>query len=642
MFKVDEKIAIITTSEQLAESAVKAVKKLGLNIKVEAIEARSLEGAVNTLVEKAKEYQKNGIGIIITRPEGDKILKKAANVNSVGIDLTGYDILRCLIKYRDYNKPIAVLECEEITENVKTVGDILGLDIHPYKTNCKDIHSRIDEAVKDGIELLIVGSGGFHEFEKNYVRNKGLTFEQIEPSEITIIKAIRSACKLYKATLKERERAEMFEAVLNFSKQGIVSVDRDGNISTFNPIAERFFRLNEQAVIGKPIKDIIPDTQLARTLLTGEIETGEIVDIDNYKLVVDRIPIHINGETVGAVGTYQEIKQVQEREQKVRRNLVNTGLAAKYTFNSIIGCSEILRQTVELARTYSETSSTVLITGETGTGKEVFAQAIHSSSNRRNAPFVAVNCSALPGNLLESELFGYEDGAFTGAKKGGKQGIFELAHNGTIFLDEIGEIDKTVQTRLLRVIQEREIMPIGSNRIIPIDVRIIAATNRDLYEEVELGNFRSDLYFRLNVLNLQLPALRERKDDIQELTESLINRLNKRLKCRVTGVDRDVLNFLKEYDWPGNIREFQNMLEKMVVLTRSGVVKYDNVAVILKQLKRRIQTVDQVDIYNFSLEEIERRVIKRVLEDERYNKSRTAKRLGIDRSTLFRKLERYA
>lgn len=631
--KMYDKIVILAPYKKLADISREVVRKIGLSIEV---------AEVNWIdaIETARKYKRLKKEIIISRGGIAKRIKLETGLSVIDINITGYDVLRSLYKYREYNKPIAVVENELFTKGAKILGDILGLDIRSYKVDkIENFPDKINQAINDGIELLIGGSWGVD--DKEYIKSKGVQYELIESEEFSVFEAIQKACKLYEMTLEEREKKEMLKTVLDFSVEGIVSVDKNGKITTFNPSAEKIFRLNESDILGEKIGDVILGTKIPRVLETGEIEIGKIQNVGDFKIVTNRVPILINNEIMGAVATFQKVSDVQEIEQKVRYKLARRGLTAKYTFHRISGKSEKIKGIIGMAKIYSNMSSTVLISGETGTGKEVFAQAIHNESDRKNNAFVAVNCSALPGNLLESELFGYAEGAFTGARKGGKYGLFELAHNGTIFLDEIGEMEKTMQSRLLRVIQEREIMRIGDDKIIPIDVRIIAATNRDLYSEVEKGNFRADLYYRLNVLNIHIPPLRERKEDIECLVLELLQKLNKRLKCIVTDLDSRILKLLEEYHWPGNIRELQNVLEKIVVISKSGVAKFDDVEFVLNQLQRKNDYSNEDGVYNLTIEEIEKKVILRVLEEEKYNKSKTAQRLGINRSTLNRKLNKY-
>ena len=509
----------------------------------------------------------------------------------------------------------------------------MPLNVEP---NIEKISYMVKEVLNAGIDTMIGMSIG--DDTVKYFKNKGILYTVIKSEEISIIEAIQNACRLYEMILKEREKKERLQAVLNFSSEGIISVDENGNIMTLNPKGEKILILNECDVIGKYMDEIVPDIDISKNLKTGEIILGKITSVGEVQIITDIIPIIVDNEIVGAVATFRKTKEVQKIEQKIRYKLAQRGLTAKYTFKSIVGNSNEILTIVELAKIYSKILSTVLITGETGSGKEVFAQAIHNESDRKNRAFVAINCSALPLNLLESELFGYSDGAFTGARKGGKQGLFELAHKGTIFLDEIGEMDRVLQSRLLRVIQEREIMRIGDDRVIPIDVRIIAATNIDLYESVQKGNFRLDLYFRLNVLNLHIPPLRERKKDIVELVEELIYKLNKKLNCKVISLDHNIMKWLMKYDWPGNIRELQNIMEKIIVISKSGIAKFKIVSCILNELPQNLKYLEEDDLYNYTLKEIEKKVIIKVLKEEGYNKTKSAQRLGINRNTLNRKL----
>lgn len=312
---------------------------------------------------------------------------------------------------------------------------------------------------------------------------------------------------------------------------------------------------------------------------------------------------------------------------------------AIYTFDKIIGKSESFASIIEYAKKVSDSTSTILITGESGTGKEVFSQAIHNGSGRRDRVFVAVNCGAIPPNLIESELFGYEEGAFTGAKKGGNVGKFELAHGGTIFLDEIGEMSLETQVRLLRVIEERIVSRVGGAKQIPVDVRIIAATNKNLKEEVENGNFRRDLFYRLNVLPICLPPLRERKDDIPLLIDYYMNRISKKLNKKKFRINKVIMSKFLEYEWPGNVRELQNVIELMI---NTETIPDD----ILKTYKA--PAMDEKDIIenvgkfeNMKLEDVEKSHIIKVLKSFSGNISLAAKVMGIGRNTLYRKIDKY-
>ena len=312
------------------------------------------------------------------------------------------------------------------------------------------------------------------------------------------------------------------------------------------------------------------------------------------------------------------------------------------TLENIIGNSSIINSVKKEALIASKSTSTVLITGESGTGKELFARAIHNHSNRCENPFVAVNCAAIPDNLLESELFGYEEGAFTGAKKGGKLGKFEIANKGTIFLDEIGDMSLHLQAKLLRVLQEKELNKIGAKSNKFIDVRIIAATNKDLEKMVLKGTFREDLYYRLNVIPISLPNLRQRKDDIPDLIDFMIKEYSRKLEKHVTGIDKNVLDVMLEYKWPGNIRELQNIIEYGVNMSIGEIITLDVIPNKLKNVELEEVLVQNDKIR--TLEELEKAEIIKALhkyKDYKKDKELVAKSLGISRATLYRKLEKY-
>ncbi|HGM3506130.1 TPA: sigma-54 interaction domain-containing protein [Clostridioides difficile] len=309
----------------------------------------------------------------------------------------------------------------------------------------------------------------------------------------------------------------------------------------------------------------------------------------------------------------------------------------------MLGSSDSLMHSVNMAKKFAKSDSTIIITGESGTGKEIFAQSIHNYSNRFNGPFVAINCAAIPENILESELFGYVKGAFTGARNEGKAGVFELAHNGTIFLDEIGEISKDVQVKLLRVLQEREVTRIGDTKVVPINVRVITATNKNLVEQIDNNNFREDLFYRLCVLKLDLPPLRERKEDIEQLTYSIISHYNKPVS-----ISDSALKILSRYDFPGNIRQLKNIVERLVVMCDDNFIDEHLVSDILisePHFRKDISSAPTIDyspnLVDNKIADYEKKLILETLEKNNGVKSATASQLGISTTTLWRKLKKY-
>jgi PAS domain S-box-containing protein len=421
------------------------------------------------------------------------------------------------------------------------------------------------------------------------------------------------------------------QAILDASHDGIIAIDRHFNITLVNKNATEILGL-PNGIVGEKITKYIPQSDMLRILATGKKEIGDIATVLNRQIVINRLPIVVDGAIVGAVSTFKEITDIQKMEMRIRKQSIESGLEAKYRLDDIVGDSPAIREAREMAETFARTDATVLILGESGTGKELFAQGIHLSSSRATGPFVAVNCAALPGNLLESELFGYDEGAFTGARKGGKPGLFELAHGGTLFLDEIGEMSLPIQALLLRVLQEKKVRRIGGERVIPVDVRIVAATNRELEQLIADKLFRPDLYYRINVLTLELPPLRERLQDIPALTEAIIREIEERGDKRVN-VEDIVYQRFRQYDWPGNVRELRNVVERMVLLCRSDRLGEADVKFFSKKLERNGRLGGRQDT--------ERTMIEYALRQTQGNRGEAAKLLGMDRTTLWRKIKKH-
>ena len=365
----------------------------------------------------------------------------------------------------------------------------------------------------------------------------------------------------------------------------------------------------------------------------GERRTGLIEKFGpQSEIVINFHPIVIQNATVGLVATLQELRQLQDIEQITRRELVRRGRIAKHSFAEIQTQVPLMRRVVDDAIRFAGYDSPLLILGETGVGKEYFAHAVHQASRRKNGPFLAVNCASIPESILESELFGHSEGAFTGSRRGGKMGLFEQAHGGTIFLDEIGEMLEQCQVRLLRVLQEYEVYRLGDNRTIPIDIRVIAATNRDLWSLVKNRKFREDLFYRLEALTIEVPPLRERKADIDMFVRHSINHFNRLYSGAVTDIAAEAMRLLQEYDWPGNIRELQNIVGRLVALAADSCITADEVR---RCLKHRINEPTP----ECGLRAAETAVIRQTLQETGGNKQLAANLLGISRATLWRKLK---
>lgn len=451
----------------------------------------------------------------------------------------------------------------------------------------------------------------------------------------------------------------LFEGLIENPHTAYVIVDRKGYITVINKTLLDVLKIQRPDAVGKYILDVIPNSKLPEILTTGRTDKADIWSIrPGQDIIVDRLPIVKDGQIIGAIAhsvimDMAEIKNLIQRLQETEKELniykeeVRSIYRARWTFDNLIGYSAEFFNIKTMARQFSQTSSTLLITGESGTGKELFAQAVHNASSRSNGPFIRINCAALPENLLESELFGYEEGAFTGAKKGGKPGKFELAKGGTIFLDEIGDMPMNMQTKLLSVLQERVVERVGGTTPIDINVRVIAATNRDLQDMIAKHEFREDLYYRLNVVQLKLPPLRKRMDDLAYLAEDLIKRLNFNLGTSIDKISDEAIQLLRSYAWPGNVRELENLLERAINLAhmnfRNCIEPTDFPSICDSEPATSSVEIKMDESKSLAerVEEIEKQLILETLQKTGDNKTQTAKILGMHSSALYRKLNKY-
>lgn len=447
---------------------------------------------------------------------------------------------------------------------------------------------------------------------------------------------------------------EWFNKIFDPIPVSMILVDKDARVLMINNEFCKFLGVNKEVAIGSHVTEINLNSRFPLVMKTKRAEIAWKHTFTNgHTAIVHRIPILNNdGEVLYGFGMVLFDDMEEFHNIIVKNKLLQTEIShykqvlkqiqgAQFSWDNIIGRSSKMAQAKEFGKKASKTGSTVLITGESGTGKELFAHAIHNESRRSHHPFVKVNCGAIPHDLLESELFGYEEGAFTGAKKGGKIGKFQLAHEGSIFLDEIGDMPMKMQVKLLRVLQEKEIERVGGTNPIRIDVRIIAATNKNLGQLVEKGEFREDLYYRLNVMTLEVPPLRDRLEDIEALTTSLIEKLSNKLGLYVNYISREALAILKGYSWPGNVRELENVLERAMNLVEDEEIQALHLPHYLHRREATVIKSGPVQRLSDIVEEVEREAILKSLKQNKGNKLKTAEQLGISRSSLYDKMDRY-
>ena len=443
---------------------------------------------------------------------------------------------------------------------------------------------------------------------------------------------------------------EILNVILNNAYEWLVIIDDKGYIMMMSKGYKEF--IGDMVPEGKHVTEVIENTKLHDIVKTGKTQIGEIQIIKGQQVIASRLPIIKDNKIIGAIGKvifkditdfYDMSKKIitMEKEIKYYKDQLKKQKSAKYSFSNIIGESKSLMEVKNICQRAAMSDSNVLIMGESGTGKELFAHAIHNASDRASGPFVKINCAAIPSELLESELFGYEGGAFTGAKKEGKVGKFELANGGSIFLDEIGDMPLQMQVKLLRVLQEREIERIGSTKTRPINVRIISATNKNLEEEVKPANFREDLYYRLNVMSVNIEPLRKRKDDIRPLAKALVKKLSSQMGVHVDSISEKAMAALEAYDWPGNIRELENVIERSINLLDSDrIIKVSTLPVHITQ-SHKTHVYIAGSTLKEQLYDVEKSIILECLNENQGNKQKTANDLDMSRTSLYQKLKSY-
>ena len=628
-------ICVMAPTLQLAEKAEMLIKQENYQ-NIDVVVAAS--GRQET-VKCAQTLAAAGAEIIITRKGTRLIVEEVTNLKVVSLNNSLSDYL-WMLKERGLHTPglIAFFSYDPMSSDILQMCEMLEVQTKNYIfKSFADCRGCVERALKDGAVFSVGGA-----WTDPWAKRLGLPHVIVENSVETILNALESATQLRRVQVEEAEKqclfktqSEMYQAVLDFTHDAILAIDENGRIQVLNPPAERIMGCRAADSVGQPVEAVLPNTLLPDVLESGEKQLDQIMQIHQTLCNTNRIPILVDGQRRGVVATFQDVKQLQNSEQKIRLKLHEKGLVAKYAFNDILGDSPAIRSTIQIARSYAASRASVLILGETGTGKELFAQSIHNASDRRDGPFVAINCAAVSNSLLESELFGYEAGSFTGASRGGREGVFELAHGGTLFLDEIGEIPRETQVELLRVLQEKEIRRVGGSRVIPVDVRIIAATNKDLLQETVEGRFREDLYYRLDVLDLKLPPLRERGDDVKILGLHLFRQLPGGKDPIMQSQFLYLLEQAGPYQWYGNIRELQNFVERANILMRNAGASSVTVSDILRRRAEPAPEPCQ------ETESRDRRAIEAALHNHPGSMADAARSLGCSRQTLWRKMKKY-
>jgi len=591
----------------------------------------------------ARKAEAEGAHVIVARGwSANQIVEAGIKTPLVFLPISMQDLVyvldQALAKAPTPNPRVGFIVYPQLQKELEALSSLLHVDlrIYPSGSDREDMKRALNQAVRDKVDVFIGGETSLAMAER-----MGLPSQLLVCDEMSIRQALLEAKRIVYARELEQAQSLKFKTVIEHSHDGIISLDAEGRVQLINPVARRMLRLKND-ISQLDFRAILDLPQLDRCLLMGNSVEDEMAEVEGRKLLFSAIPIHVGDTVHGAVLTFQEPRVIAAKESKIRHDAMHDEMVAHYTFEDIIGASPALSLAVERARKFALSAQPVLIQGETGTGKELFAQSIHNAGPRRNEPFVAINCGALPQSLLESELFGYEEGAFTGASRKGKPGLFELAHKGTLFLDEVAELDLRAQRRLLRVLETQRVLRISGTRNICVDVRIIAATNASLWERVKRKQFRADLFYRLSVLVLALPPLRERVDDVEPLMRYFLERCaGEQLRGQV--VDPMAIDMLRRYSWPGNVRELRYFIHRLCVSMPETMDAASLEAELLMPFhchRAPDPAVEEPQTPPPPPTSEEKERILCALRDCRGHQGKAANLLQVSRSTLFRKMRK--
>ncbi len=585
---------------------------------------------IDSSVSTAKRMIAKGAKVLVSRGGVGHIIQESGITQPViEIPLAGVDVVQLIYEARRHSNKIALLSANDhLTKAVLQIAPMFDVDVFTYRIRKPaDVEEGIRLAQEKGISVMIGGM-----LVTDTAAKLGLVGLQNRSPDEVVLKALREAERMVLALRAERESSIRKDLIFNAFPSATVSFDAKGTVILQNERAASLLRS------GKDMASLLEECALLNAIREGK-KLSKVCVFRNEQYACTLDPVIIDGRNHGSLLIMQEVSRLQKLEQKVRKDIYGLGHVARYTLANIVHASSSMRRLLSVARKYAASPSTVLIQGETGSGKELLAQSMHTESPRRKGPFVAINCTSLPKGLLESELFGYGEGAFTGARKGGNPGLFEMAHKGSLFLDEIGEIPPAVQAQLLRVLEEKTVRRLGQEAIVPVDVRVICATNKNLAKLVEQGLFREDLYYRLSVLRLDIPPLRERPEDIQPLLEHFLRTLPPALGMQAASLDDDARAALLGYSYPGNAREMRNILERLLIAASGAAITLREVRD--AQGDRSPFAASRAGSADGLLRREEEASVKRILAECGDNKREAARRLGVSLSTLWRRLRQY-
>ncbi|MFC4801618.1 sigma 54-interacting transcriptional regulator [Neobacillus sp. GCM10023253] len=627
---------IISGSAPLDDLIKRAIEKKNKSIKGLVIE--SMEG--QCILDNKNIITNEDVVIC-----GSAIYKVFKDQNDRGqfvpIRLQVNDFLDAIQKGCQYSNEVNLINFNDyiIDRKIDQFESLFQVKIHQYTYETWEEAEAIIAQLKENRQSVVIGAGLITGLAKENGMHGIVWF-----GEESINLAVDIALGILNARFEEKRNSQRENYIMENFNEGVIISSDTGHIVNVNRKATTLLGIEEKDLSGLHVKEILVDTKgIGNTEWKKGIKE-QIVSYKDKNFLLSTFPIVVDQHYDGMVGIFSDINAVQESGNRIRRKMYSKPNMAEYQFEDIVGASQGIVTTIKKAIKFSRTDSNVLILGESGTGKELFAQSIHNKSYRKDQPFIAINCAAVPDNLLESEFFGYIEGAFTGAKKGGKPGLFEKAHNGTVFLDEIGEIPLSMQAKLLRVLQEKVVMRVGSTTPIPVNVRVISATNVNLIDKVKHNEFRTDLYYRIAVLNLYLPPLRNRLSDLEPLVKFFTTKHYPQFAQLINENSKEIAYILSQHKWQGNIRELENTLERMFaylehpfMVTRKELLRNLREAIEENSIVLQEEMGEQ-DTFQDVIKQVEKKQIYEALNAANGSKIEAAKLLGISRSTLWRKL----
>ncbi len=613
-------IALISPDEGLYDVAIRLQQELPFSYDVHL-------AYLDHAVQLSEQLIREGARVLVSRGGTLRYLRQSIEtVPIVEIPFSDIDTLSLLMAAKDISPNIVFIGFSSSWMTMaEKLAKVMKLTIKTYIVDSeREVIAQVEHAVKHDHAGVIVGAKLAHDAAKKM----GVPAILLDSSEMTVKTALLNAASSLHALDQERLRNQQQATILNNIDAGLVILDPNGTVVQYNESADQIFELHKGP---EKLQGALADLLSGKLLSSTQIN-DKLIRMESRKLLCSVDPVLLDGQTKSVLLRVDTLNRVQEMEQKSRQQLAEQRLQAKHVFDDVLCKSSVMMKVKERARKYAVTDLTIMIRGESGTGKELLAQSIHNASSRRKGPFVAINCGALPDSILESELFGYVDGAFTGARKGGKMGVFELAHTGTIFLDEIGEMSLAMQSRLLRVLEEGEITRLGDIAVRPVDVRVICATNKDLEEMIRQGTFRRDLYYRVQMLEVVVPPLCERIADAELLMDHFLHATCSRMDAPMPRLSPEARARLLTYPWPGNVREVRNVASRLCVEFPGEDVSEEEVCAMLdipRQPEVRARFADS-----------ERDVLLRALDSCNGNKKQAAQLLGISQSTFWRKAKK--